>query len=100
MLGRGSPAASPRGARALVDQSVLGREETAGGVRYRMLDTVREYGAGWLAALGDEARLRRRHRDWYLGLATWCELDWFSPRQAEVAARVAADLPNLRLALE
>ena len=85
----------------LVAQSVLSREEDDGGqVRYRMLDTVREYGAGWLAELGDEVRIRRRHRDWYLGLATWCELDWFSPRQAEVAARVAADLPNLRLALE
>ncbi|MFI0942123.1 ATP-binding protein [Streptomyces sp. NPDC021020] len=86
---------------ALVAQSVLSREEDrAGRVRYRMLESVREYGAGWLAALGDEPRVRRRHRDWYLGLATWCELDWFSPRQTEVAARVAADLPNLRLALE
>jgi predicted ATPase len=86
---------------ALVEQSVLSREESADGlVRFRMLETVREYGAGWLAALGDDVRMRRRHRDWYLGLATWCELDWFSPRQSEVAARVEADLPNLRLALE
>ncbi|MBY8879882.1 ATP-binding protein [Actinacidiphila acidipaludis] len=86
---------------ALVAQSVLSREEGGDGqVRYRMLETVREYGAVWLAAIGDELRVRRRHRDWYLGLATWCELDWFSPRQAEVAARVAADLPNLRLALD
>jgi predicted ATPase len=85
----------------LVAQSVLVREHGVDGrTRYRMLETVREYGAVWLSALGDEARMRRRHRDWYLGLATWCELDWFSPRQAEVAARVAADLPNLRLALE
>ncbi|MCF3176031.1 tetratricopeptide repeat protein [Streptomyces sioyaensis] len=84
----------------LVAQSVLVREETAAGVRYRMLDTVRDYGAGWLAATGDGDRLRRRHRDWYLGLATWCELDWFSPRQAEIAARIEAELPNLRVALE
>ncbi|MHC3471678.1 ATP-binding protein [Streptomyces sp. 7R007] len=84
----------------LLAQSVLTREETPAGVRYRMLDTVRAYGADWLAAIGDELRLRRRHRDWYLGLATWCELDWFSPRQPEVAARVEAELPNLRCALE
>ncbi|MFK0294203.1 ATP-binding protein [Streptomyces sp. NPDC090442] len=84
----------------LVTQSLLVREETAAGVRYRMLDTVRAYGAGWLAATGDGERLRRRHRDWYLGLATWCELDWFSPRQAEIAARIDAELPNLRVALE
>ncbi|MGW7024453.1 ATP-binding protein [Streptomyces decoyicus] len=84
----------------LVTQSVLVREETAAGVRYRMLDTVRAYGAGWLAATPDGERLRRRHRDWYLGLATWCELDWFSSRQAEIAARIEAELPNLRVALE
>ncbi|MEV7286665.1 regulator [Streptomyces sp. NPDC093252] len=84
----------------LLAQSVVSREETPAGTRYRMLDTIREYGAGWLEAAGDAPRLRRRHRDWYLGLATWCELDWFSPRQAEVAARVDAELPNLRWALE
>ncbi|MEV5817492.1 ATP-binding protein [Streptomyces mutabilis] len=85
---------------ALLAQSVLTREETPAGVRYRMLDTVRAYGADWLEATGDTARLRRRHRDWYVGLATWCELEWFSPRQREVATRVDAELPNLRGALE
>ncbi|MFG2488107.1 ATP-binding protein [Streptomyces virginiae] len=81
-------------------QSLLIREETPAGVRFRMLETVRVYGAGWLESLGDAGRLRRRHRDWYLGLATWCELDWFSPRQQEVAALVEVELPNVRLALE
>ncbi|MEW1646781.1 AAA family ATPase [Streptomyces sp. NPDC091219] len=84
----------------LLAQSLVVRDETPAGVRYRMLDTIRAYGADWLEATGDAPRLRRRHRDWYLGLATWCELDWFSPRQGEVAARVEAELPNLRGALE
>ncbi|TRV74113.1 tetratricopeptide repeat protein [Streptomyces sp. 130] len=84
----------------LLAQSVVLREDSPAGTRYRMLDTVREYGAEWLAATGDTERLRRRHRDWFLGLATWCELDWFSPRQAEVAARAESELPNLRRAME
>ncbi|MCH0564699.1 MULTISPECIES: AAA family ATPase [unclassified Streptomyces] len=84
----------------LIAQSVVTRVGTPAGVRYRMLDTIRAYGADWLEATGDAARLRSRHRDWYVGLATWCELDWFSPRQAEVAARVETELPNLRSALE
>ncbi|MFF3449540.1 ATP-binding protein [Streptomyces sp. NPDC002667] len=84
----------------LLAQSVLSREETTAGVRYRMLDTVRAYGADWLEATGDAERLRRRHRDWYMGLVTWCELDWFSPRQGEVALRVETELPNVRRALE
>ncbi|MFI8305874.1 ATP-binding protein [Streptomyces sp. NPDC085927] len=85
---------------ALLAQSVVTREETPAGARYRMLDTLRAYGAEWLESVGDAERLARRHRDWYVGLATWCELDWFSSRQREIAARVEADLPNLRRALE
>ncbi|WP_228992580.1 AAA family ATPase [Streptomyces sp. DH8] len=84
----------------LLAQSVVEREEGPAGARYRLLDTVSEYGAQWLTAAGDAQRLRRRHRDWFLGLATWCELDWFSPRQAEVAARIDSELPNLRRAME
>lgn len=84
----------------LVAQSVVRREESPAGLRYRLLDTVRAYGAQWLEAVGDAERLRRRHRDWYMGLATWCELEWFSPRQAEVAACADSALPDLRAALE
>ncbi|MEV2245950.1 AAA family ATPase [Streptomyces sp. NPDC049970] len=84
----------------LLSQSVVLREDSAVGSRYRLLESVREYGAEWLRATGDTERLRRRHRDWYLGLATWCELDWFGPRQAEAAARIDCELPNLRRAME
>ncbi|MFC8079286.1 ATP-binding protein [Streptomyces sp. NPDC057307] len=84
----------------LIAQSVVVREESPAGPRYRMLDTVRAYGAEWLDALADTDRMRRRHRDWYMGLATWCELDWFSPRQAEIAACADSALPNLRAAIE
>ncbi|MEU0988652.1 regulator [Streptomyces sp. NPDC005953] len=84
----------------LLAQSVITRVHTPAGVRYRMLDTLRYYGGEWLKALGDDVRLRKRHRDWYMGLATWCELDWFSPRQLEVAANTESALPDLRAALE
>ena len=43
----------------LLAQSVVTREEGPTGVRYRMLDTVRAYGAEWLRATGDAERLRR-----------------------------------------
>ncbi|MEU0403474.1 AAA family ATPase [Streptomyces sp. NPDC006197] len=84
----------------LLAQSLVSREDTPAGPAYRLLDTVAAYGAEWLAALGDTERMRRRHRDWYMGLATWCELEWFSPRQPEVAACTDAALPNLRAALD
>ncbi|MQY16632.1 putative HTH-type transcriptional regulator [Streptomyces sp. RB5] len=84
----------------LVAQSVVVREEWRGQVRFRLLDTVREYGARWLPSAAEEERLRGRHRDWYLGTAVWAELDWFSPAQSEVPGRVERELPNLRSALE
>jgi len=84
----------------LVGKSVVMREDGCFGVRFRMLDTLREYGGQWLRSMGDDHRLRRRHRDWYLGVATWGEVEWFGPRQAETAERTRLAHPNLRAALE
>ncbi|MGW3241108.1 ATP-binding protein [Streptomyces sp. NPDC001070] len=84
----------------LVDKSVVLRREVAGAVRYLLLDTLREYGLGWLRGLGEERRLRARHRDWYLGFATWGEMEWFGARQAEISVSTERELANLRAALE
>ena len=53
----------------LVDKSVLIRADAGGVSRYRMLDTIREYGAGRLAASGAESQVRARHLRRYLALA-------------------------------
>lgn len=84
----------------LVGKSVVLGEDSAFGVRFRLLDTLRDYGGQWLRAAGEEQRLLRRHRDWYLGVATWGEVEWFGPRQAETAERTELAHPNLRAALE
>ncbi|MEU9074819.1 regulator [Kitasatospora sp. NPDC048538] len=84
----------------LVAKSVVLREESSFGVRFRLLDTLRDYGSHWLRAAGEEQRLLRRHRDWYLGVATWGEVEWFGPRQAETAERTELAHTNLRAALE
>ncbi|MFG2906614.1 ATP-binding protein [Kitasatospora sp. NPDC048286] len=84
----------------LVAKSVVLSEDSAFGVRFRLLDSLREYGGQWLRAAGEEQRLLRRHRDWYLGVATWGEVEWFGPRQAETAERTGLAHGNLRAALE
>ena len=84
----------------LVAKSVVLREESDVGIGFRLLDTIREYGAHWLRATGEEQRLLRRHRDWYLGVATWGEVEWFGPRQPETARRTRLAHTNLRAALE
>ncbi|TWP52784.1 AfsR/SARP family transcriptional regulator [Lentzea tibetensis] len=84
----------------LVDKSVLVREEREGIARYRLLETVRQYGQSKLREEGDERQLRRRHRDWYLDIAEEGERDWFSERQAATVGRMAVEQGNIRAALE
>jgi predicted ATPase/DNA-binding CsgD family transcriptional regulator len=86
----------------LVDKSILirGDQDHAARARYRLLDTLRHYGRDALRAAGAEAVLRRRHRDYYLGLAERGEAEWFGPTQLQVAARTRSAHANLRLALE
>jgi predicted ATPase/DNA-binding CsgD family transcriptional regulator len=88
----------------LVDKSVLIREEGAGHVRYRLLETLRQHGLDQLRAFGGggalgEDALRRRHRDWYLSLAERFDADWFGPRQPDWTRRMRAQHANLRSAL-
>jgi predicted ATPase/DNA-binding SARP family transcriptional activator len=54
----------------LVDQSLLSIEEDPAGIRYRMLETVREFGRMQLAAAGDGASARAAQRRWAVGYAS------------------------------
>ncbi|GKQ41034.1 LuxR C-terminal-related transcriptional regulator [Streptomyces sp. A012304] len=86
----------------LVDKSVLCREtDPAGGVRFRFLDTLRDYGLERLRRLpGEQHAARTRLRDWMQQRATACERDWFGPDQPAIVERLRADLDNLRAALD
>ncbi|MFE0626231.1 BTAD domain-containing putative transcriptional regulator [Streptomyces sp. NPDC058864] len=95
-----SRAAIPDLLAGLVDKSVLLREEDSLGVRLRILDTVREYGADRLRGHGEQDRLRRRHRDHCLALAHRFEDDWFGPRQLLWHRRVLHEHANIRAALD
>jgi predicted ATPase len=82
----------------LVDKSVVGCEQD--GRRYRMLDTIRDYGAEQLAALGEHEELRRSHRDYYLSLAEQAAAGSLSAGQAGWLVRLRQETPNLRVALD
>ncbi|MER7476991.1 LuxR C-terminal-related transcriptional regulator [Streptomyces sp. NPDC126510] len=85
----------------LVDKSVLCRKPGPGGVRYRLLDTLRQYGLEQLRrGAGLEEAVRRRQRDWMTRRAEECERGWFGPGQPETVARLRADRDNLRAALD
>ena len=81
---------------ALVAKSILLRQGR-GTARYRLLDTIAEFGQGKLRGRGNERALRRRHRAWYAGLAARQEA--FGPGRAEWITALDADHENLRAAL-
>ena len=82
---------------ALVAKSILLREGQ-GTARYRLLDTIAEFGLGKLRGRGNERGLRRRHQAWYAALAARQEA--FGPGRAGWLAALDADHENLRAALE
>jgi DNA-binding CsgD family transcriptional regulator/tetratricopeptide (TPR) repeat protein len=84
----------------LVDKSVLIREDHQDGVRYRMLETLREYGRERLADSGHEDAVRRRHGGYYRDLAARARADLFGPGQVAWFTRLQVEHANLRLALE
>jgi predicted ATPase/DNA-binding CsgD family transcriptional regulator len=82
----------------LVDKSVVQRTGEDG-TRYRLLDTIREFGAEWLAEQGGAAAVRERHFAHYRRLAQrlWDEL--ISPAQVGLHRSVRSEIADLRAAL-
>jgi ATP/maltotriose-dependent transcriptional regulator MalT len=86
----------------LVDKSLVQFDHAGAGLgRYRLLETVRQYAAGRLEALGpaaaDSARIA--HRDYYLALAEAVAPQLRAADQAEWLDRLDAELGNLRAAI-
>ncbi|GAA2104013.1 LuxR C-terminal-related transcriptional regulator [Streptomyces albiaxialis] len=85
---------------SLVDKSVVLRIEQDGQTRYRLLDTIREYGAEWLESIGETEACRDR-------LVAHChrrlrhfEEHFATDEQLPLHLALAADRDNLRAALE
>lgn len=82
----------------LTAKSILIREDTTGEVRFRMLETIREFGRERLAP--DDARvLRDRHLRHRLAAHAQLAGRWFGPDQAMSARRSSAEHADLRAAL-
>jgi tetratricopeptide (TPR) repeat protein len=83
----------------LVHASLVVAEARSGTMRYRMLDTVRQYAAERLAGSGEMEAMGHRHLAWCLSLAEALEPEFTGDRQAEAFATLDAEHDNLRAAL-
>jgi tetratricopeptide (TPR) repeat protein len=79
--------------------SLLTTEEAGEEMRFRMLDTVREYASERLMEGGEATTVCERHRDWYLGLAEQARRELDGSAQAAWLNRLDTEHDNLRAAL-
>jgi predicted ATPase len=82
----------------LVAKSILLRRAGRRQARYRLLDTIREYGQRKPRDAGGDQVLRDRHLSWYAGLAARHEA--LGSGRVEWIDRLDADHENLRAAIE
>jgi predicted ATPase/DNA-binding CsgD family transcriptional regulator len=83
---------------ALAGKSILTVAHREGTARYRLSETLREFGQERLQESGEYTALRRRHRDWHEQLARRADTGWLSPRAADVAARLFREHANVQAA--
>jgi predicted ATPase/class 3 adenylate cyclase len=86
---------------SLVDKSLVIADKSADAVRYRLLETIRQYSAQeLLRGVGDAEvlALRSRHAEHYLRLAETAEPELIGHGQREWLLRLDADWDNIRAA--
>jgi predicted ATPase/DNA-binding CsgD family transcriptional regulator len=85
---------------ALVDKSLVNTEHSDGTVRYRLLETIRQYAQDRLEASGVAETVRCQHAEYMLRLAEDAEAELRGANQVEWYARLETEHDNLRAALE
>ena len=85
---------------SLCDKSLVVVEQNDGPSRYRLLETVRQYGHERLFESGGGKAFRERHRDYFVALAEAAAPKLLGADQAEWLYRLEQEHDNLRSALE
>jgi predicted ATPase len=84
----------------LVDKSLVVVEEVIGGIRYRMLETTRQYARDMLMMSNEVEEFRERQLNYYLTFAESAAVELKGRGQALWMSRLEAEHDNLRAALE
>ncbi len=85
---------------SLAEKSLVNMEESEAGTRYRMLETLRDYGREKLASRGEQAAVGAAHCQYFLTFAKAARPALDGPDQAEWTLRVEENLDDLRAAIK
>ena len=83
----------------LVDKSLVVAGEEGGKTRYRLLETVRQYGSERLSESDEAAEIRERHAGYYLTLAEEAEPELKGEGQLTWLERLEREHDNLRASM-
>ena len=83
----------------LVARSLVIAEDKGVGTRYRLLETIRQYGEEQLAQWGETEVLLLRHASFYADLLARAAEYLYGPEQAIWAAKIGPERDNVRAAL-
>ncbi|MGH9069772.1 MAG: helix-turn-helix transcriptional regulator [Acidimicrobiales bacterium] len=83
----------------LVNRSLLVADTSGPEARYRMLETMRVYGARQLAAAGEQVTTASRHLGWYSRLVETAEPELTGPGQCRWFSLLAAESEDIYAAL-
>jgi predicted ATPase/class 3 adenylate cyclase/DNA-binding CsgD family transcriptional regulator len=81
----------------LVDKSLVVADDTGGRMRYRLLETVRQYALEKLGESGEADAVRARHRDYYTAMAALLDAPAATGHQQRVE-QAETEIDNLRAA--
>lgn len=84
----------------LQECSLIRSEEAPGGMRFGMLESLREYGREILKTSNELEAVERRHTEYFLRLAEESESGLRGHKQSDWLAQMDQELDNLRAALE
>lgn len=82
----------------LVDKSLVLTDDVGGATRYRLLETIRQYGLEQLEFRDEHAATARRHRDHFVTVADSFITTHVVTIMSSAASPLAAELDNLRAA--
>ena len=84
---------------ALVDRSMVLASDTEDGTRYRLLETLRQFGEEQLIASGEGGKVQDRHVQWFASFMRDAWTGFWSPDDAPWIRAIGHEFENLRSAV-